>query len=239
MRTPPFSPASASLNVPLPRPPAWICALTTQTGPSISPAAVLASSARSTDAAVGDRDAVRRAAAPWPGIRGCSSAVPSAPAGLSPAAKTPVTPENILAAPQKFAPPVANELRRAHGQHAPESGVCDHKKKAVITTPVWGAECEMRAIRETLIRRWRRSPCRPSTRPFTASTDLSNIAFSASLSAISIDPLDAAGADHRGHADVHALEAVGAVDVGGAGQDALLVLEVGLGHLDGGLAAGA
>ena len=33
MRTPPLSPASASLNLPLPRPPAWICAFTTHTGP--------------------------------------------------------------------------------------------------------------------------------------------------------------------------------------------------------------
>ena len=32
-RTPPFSPAAASLNLPLPRPPAWICDLTTQSGP--------------------------------------------------------------------------------------------------------------------------------------------------------------------------------------------------------------
>ena len=48
MRTPPFSPAVASLNLPLPRPPAWICALTTQIGPSSSPAAAFASSALST-----------------------------------------------------------------------------------------------------------------------------------------------------------------------------------------------
>ena len=33
MRTPPFSPAAASLNLPLPRPPAWIWLFTTQTGP--------------------------------------------------------------------------------------------------------------------------------------------------------------------------------------------------------------
>src|SRR4051812_11440824 len=33
MRTPPLSPAEASLNFPLPRPPAWIWLFTTQTGP--------------------------------------------------------------------------------------------------------------------------------------------------------------------------------------------------------------
>ena len=33
MRTPPLSPAFASLNLPLPRPPAWICDLTAQTEP--------------------------------------------------------------------------------------------------------------------------------------------------------------------------------------------------------------
>src|SRR4029077_15599947 len=33
IRTPPLSPAEASLNLPLPRPPAWIWLFTTQTGP--------------------------------------------------------------------------------------------------------------------------------------------------------------------------------------------------------------
>ena len=46
------------------------------------------------------------------------------------------------------------------------------------------------------------------------------------------DLLDAVGADHHRHADVHALHAVLAVEVGGAGQHAALVLEVALGHLD-------
>ncbi len=44
-RTPPLSPAAFSLNLPLPRPPAWICALTTQTGPASSCAASPASRA--------------------------------------------------------------------------------------------------------------------------------------------------------------------------------------------------
>ena len=44
-RTPPLSPASGSLNLPLPRPPAWICAFTTQTGPGSACAAFTASSA--------------------------------------------------------------------------------------------------------------------------------------------------------------------------------------------------
>jgi len=44
-RTPPLSPASASLNLPLPRPPAWICAFTTHTGPGSAWAAATASSA--------------------------------------------------------------------------------------------------------------------------------------------------------------------------------------------------
>ena len=54
-RTPPFSPASASLNLPLPRPPAWICALTTQRGPSNSPAADLRFFGAHHDAAIRDR----------------------------------------------------------------------------------------------------------------------------------------------------------------------------------------
>src|SRR5215207_6452738 len=48
------------------------------------------------------------------------------------------------------------------------------------------------------------------------------------------DLLHAVGADHHGNADVHALDAVLAVEEGGAGQHAALVLEVALGHLDGG-----
>jgi hypothetical protein len=42
-RTPPFSPASASLKRPLPRPPAWICDFTTQIGPPSVSAASRAS----------------------------------------------------------------------------------------------------------------------------------------------------------------------------------------------------
>ena len=42
-RTPPLSPAEASLNLPLPRPPAWIWLFTTHTGPPSSSAALRAS----------------------------------------------------------------------------------------------------------------------------------------------------------------------------------------------------
>src|SRR6185369_8741065 len=48
------------------------------------------------------------------------------------------------------------------------------------------------------------------------------------------DLLDAIGTNHYGHAHIHALHAVFAVEVGGAGEHAALVLEVALGHLDGG-----
>src|SRR3984893_7066581 len=48
MRTPPLSPAEASLNLPLPRPPAWIWLFTTQTGPGSVFAATSASDARRT-----------------------------------------------------------------------------------------------------------------------------------------------------------------------------------------------
>src|SRR3982074_1527627 len=48
MRTPPLSPAEASLNLPLPRPPAWIWLFTTQTGPPSVFAATSESVARST-----------------------------------------------------------------------------------------------------------------------------------------------------------------------------------------------
>jgi malate/lactate dehydrogenase len=48
MRTPPLSPAEASLNLPLPRPPAWIWLFTTQTGPPSVSAAASASDASST-----------------------------------------------------------------------------------------------------------------------------------------------------------------------------------------------
>jgi len=48
IRTPPLSPALASLNLPLPRPPAWIWLFTTQTGPGSVFAATSESEARST-----------------------------------------------------------------------------------------------------------------------------------------------------------------------------------------------
>ena len=43
-RTPPLASGPSSLNLPLPRPPAWICALTTHSGPGSSFAASTASS---------------------------------------------------------------------------------------------------------------------------------------------------------------------------------------------------
>ena len=46
--------------------------------------------------------------------------------------------------------------------------------------------------------------------------------------------LDALRSDHDGHADIHVLHAVFAVEVGGAGQHALLVPEIALGHRNGG-----
>src|SRR3984957_8192775 len=48
MRTPPLSPAEASLNLPLPRPPAWIWLFTTQIGPGSVFAATSESEARRT-----------------------------------------------------------------------------------------------------------------------------------------------------------------------------------------------
>src|SRR5258706_5128023 len=44
--------------------------------------------------------------------------------------------------------------------------------------------------------------------------------------------LDALRSDHDGHADIHVLDAVFAVEIGGAGQPPLLVLEIALGHGD-------
>src|SRR4029079_8081233 len=46
------------------------------------------------------------------------------------------------------------------------------------------------------------------------------------------DALHAVGADHDRYADIHALHAILAAEVGGTGQYAPLVLEVALGHLD-------
>src|SRR5688572_8781043 len=47
------------------------------------------------------------------------------------------------------------------------------------------------------------------------------------------DPLDALLPDHHGNADIDAFEAVFALDMGGAGEHALLVAEIGFGHRDG------
>ena len=73
-----------------------------------------------------------------------------------------------------------------------------------------------------------------SIRPFTDSTDFGNICLLGRVELDLDDLLHAVGADHHRHADVHVLHAVLAVEVGGAGQHAALVLEVALGHRDGG-----
>src|SRR5215475_10173831 len=44
--------------------------------------------------------------------------------------------------------------------------------------------------------------------------------------------LDTLAADHHGHADIHVLHTVFAVEIGGAGQHALLVLQIALRHRD-------
>ena len=76
-------------------------------------------------------------------------------------------------------------------------------------------------------------PLQASTSVFTEATDLANMSRS-SLAHLDLeDALDAAVADHHRHADIHALHVVFAVEIGGAGQHALLVLEVALGHGDG------
>src|SRR5258708_11764578 len=46
------------------------------------------------------------------------------------------------------------------------------------------------------------------------------------------NPLDTLRPNHDGHADIHVLHAIFAVEVGGAGHHALLVLEIALGHRD-------
>src|SRR6185503_5451264 len=46
------------------------------------------------------------------------------------------------------------------------------------------------------------------------------------------DALDALGADHNRHADIEVLDAVFAIEPGGAGQHALLVEQVALRHRD-------
>src|SRR5262249_17523388 len=44
--------------------------------------------------------------------------------------------------------------------------------------------------------------------------------------------LDALGADHHRHAGIKSLHMILAVEIGGAGKHALLVLEIGLGYLE-------
>src|SRR6201999_4331743 len=44
--------------------------------------------------------------------------------------------------------------------------------------------------------------------------------------------LHALAADHDGHADIHVLHAVFAIEIGGAGHHALLVAQIALGHRD-------
>ena len=71
-----------------------------------------------------------------------------------------------------------------------------------------------------------------STRPFTPATELSNIVCSSLVSLISTDALDAALPVNGGPADIPLSSAPNSLAMGGAGQDTLLALRLGLGHLD-------
>ena len=71
-RTPPLSPAEASLNLPLPRPPAWIWLFTTQSGPPSFCAASTASSGVNAGTPLATGAAKARSTL-WPDIHGCSS----------------------------------------------------------------------------------------------------------------------------------------------------------------------
>src|SRR5690606_1974816 len=48
------------------------------------------------------------------------------------------------------------------------------------------------------------------------------------------DPLHTARTDHHRHADIHVLHAELAIEIGSARENALLVLQIGFGHLDAG-----
>ena len=64
------SPAGSFLNLPLPRPPAWICALTTKSGPrACARRRRLVAACRRLPFGTGTPNC---AAAPWPDTRGCS-----------------------------------------------------------------------------------------------------------------------------------------------------------------------
>ena len=73
-----------------------------------------------------------------------------------------------------------------------------------------------------------------ATSSFTAAALLWSAAFSSGSQFDFDDLLDALGAEFHGHADVEAVNAVLAVEVGGAGQNLLLVFQDRLDHFGSG-----
>ncbi len=78
--------------------------------------------------------------------------------------------------------------------------------------------------RPSLRRGWGRWPCRPPSGPSPTPPTWRTSPSRRRSVGNSMTRLDAAGADHHRHADVEVVQAVLAAQIGGAGQDALLVL---------------
>src|SRR6195952_5084993 len=198
MRTPPLSPAEASLNWPWPRPPAWIWLFTTQTGPP------------SFLAAASDSDACSTATPLEIGTpNSCSSALAwyswmfiwTLPGPR--AVKLQFPPALRLA----YHIPTKLQLRNSSAEQDCPATISRSAAEQVGRDLLAGLDQALHRP-DGLVER---------LAVLAGHFDLDN----------ALDPL---GADHHGHADIHVLHAVFAIEIGGAGQHALLVPEIALGH---------
>src|SRR5882672_3864998 len=203
MRTPPLSPAEASLNLPLPRPPAWIWLFTTQTGPGRVLAATSESEARSTGAPfeIGTPNSCSNALAWYSWIFIWTLPEPSRGdfGNHRYFALAYHIPEELQALELNGRPSISI-AGRSIGASAPEQVRRD--LLAGIDQTLHGAD---RLVEGFAV--------------LAGQFDLDNT-------------LDTLRSDDNGDADIHVLHAIFAVEIGRAGHHALLVLKVALGHRD-------
>src|SRR5258708_2484269 len=230
MRTPPLSPALFSLNLPLPRPPAWIWLFTTQIGPGSVFAAASESAARNTGAPreIGTPKSCSNALAwyswifmwtlpePWCGEfgfhRGFATGIPY------------TTKTANLKSPSNFILLVLSRFQARAGIAASQKKLERRGSMGPIRRLIVGAQLLAEQIGRDLLAGIDQALHR---------ADRLVEGFAVLAGQLDLDDaLDALRADHDGHADIHVLHAVFAVEIGRAGQHALLVAQIALGHRD-------
>src|ERR1700682_2288770 len=193
MRTPPLSPAEASLNLPLPRPPAWIWLFTTQIGPPSVLAATSESEARSTGTPfeIGTPNSCSSALAWYSWMFMSTPPEPSCGEfGI----------HTRLAAGIPYTIATATKTAGANWQTGDRFGSIFGQSSA--RSAAEQIRCDLLAGIDQPLHRADRLVARLAV--LAGQLDLDNA-------------LDALRSDHDGHADIHVLHPVFAVEIGGDG----------------------